>query len=333
MMTKIYETAYDVVVCPRSYCTDYSHRSHHYSRPLIRMLSLTSSVLQAVRPERPTLYNQETKKFGIVAQPHKAWMVWQRLRSQPWFSRAWIVQEVSVNRNVKLIHNGIWYDFKDILAANTVVAGEAVAAGQRDTWDGRLNLHSIACSRQEAATARQPPLTLLTMFRNFQATDSKHKIYAFYGMAADCDSAPAVDYTQPVETRYAEYFIGIGKGFQVLAQAGSNRAVLDLPSWVPDWTVGDGFVRRFDSCYVTEVRPRPFEAGKNLQGTVRLGSSGKTVLLKGILFDRIVEATAPISVLGKGSYAGSAVARHFLDSLETASDLLARSPSSIYPDY
>lgn len=125
-MTRIYETAYEVIVHPGCYCNNATHRAHDHGVRLMKMLSLASSVIQAVRPERPNLERTELEKFGIPDQPRNR--SWQKIRSQPWYQRAWVVQEVLVNPNVRIFLNGSLFKFGDVAAANAVMKVERIDA-------------------------------------------------------------------------------------------------------------------------------------------------------------------------------------------------------------
>ena len=238
LMGDIYKRASRVVVDLGVTCQEKNHfKCRVLPSILIRMLSLTRQVLEAVRPERPALDNREYSIFGIPEYGHQAWSGWRTMRSTPWFTRSWIVQEVTAGREVVVHHNGNTYDWKDLDMANRVTGNEEV---HLKAYIGKMNMTNMG-DLHDAVGMRLPNLlTLMTVFRSLDATDPRDKIYAFRGLAVDRDSSSLPDYSRSVEEVYcdfASFFIKQGYGMQLLVEAGLSRSQRPLPSWVPDWSL------------------------------------------------------------------------------------------------
>ncbi|KAG0649579.1 Heterokaryon incompatibility [Hyphodiscus hymeniophilus] len=123
-------------------------------------------------------------------------------------------------------------------------------------WLNPLNRNADAsCTSKALQMDSLLPLSLLlTKCADFNATDPRDKIYSMLGLASD-DSPRFIrpDYNKDTRTVYTEaahYVLGTKHPLALLGYAGigdrgtsrgtssspASPAVLDLPSWVPDWT-------------------------------------------------------------------------------------------------
>lgn len=152
-------------------------------------------------------------------------------------------------------------------------------------------------TQEDRAASGLSLLELLCRFRESNATDPKDKIYAFRGLAADRDSVPPVHYSHKVEEIYkafARHFVLSGEGLRVIDAAGISRRKLVLPPWVPDWSVSDHVQQYFNTPHTTISRSRRFVAGGSTPQDLRLCPDGTTLLIKGVLFDRILVTAGPL---------------------------------------
>lgn len=237
LMGEIYKRASRVVVELGMTCTNEQHLAcRKFLQALLGMLSLSARVLQAVRPERTSLQSEEYGKFGIPSYGHQAWGAWRTMRSRPWFTRSWIVQEVTASRNVTLLYNGLSFRWEDIHLANGVTAREQVDS---KTYNGKMNIQNMGDLQNTEKGSLPRLLDLLSTFKSLDATDPRDKIYAFRGLASDGDDSPLPDYSKPVAdifVDFASFFVRNGLTGRMLLEAGQHRAVQDIPSWVPDWS-------------------------------------------------------------------------------------------------
>lgn len=300
MMTQIYRNANEVVIHPGSYCLDTAHKTHYYGKYLMKMLSNTARFLKAVKPERPWLRRAELAEVGIQSQYSEhpafiaAWKSWQEMRSLPWYSRSLVVQEVTVNRNVWMVLNGMRFKWRDVASANWTVRDEAVSVDRMDIWNGRRGLAAVEWARRDTDLTGLSLIELLCRFRELQATDRRDKIYAFRGLALDRESAPVVDYRQSVEHIFLDFarcFVRSGKGLQVLAQAGISRSDINIPSWVPDWGFSNPLQHYFNVHTSGSARLKTFHCGGEQKSDVQLGSEGVTVVVRGIFFDKVARVS------------------------------------------
>lgn len=183
------------------------------------------------------------------------------LFSQPWFSRSWVYQEVVLPSKVlclygdetnynswgldswlekmidtmKLDDHNQEVEFVD--SAPTGISPESIE---------RIFLIINAWKALRALLRRNPdgldPILSLSSGRIADAKDQRDKIYSFIGIFNKKDrNTVNVDYsvsnsTAKTFTDFAESYIRSGRGIKLLEHAGIPQRVLDLPSWVPDWT-------------------------------------------------------------------------------------------------
>ncbi|KAL9116045.1 MAG: hypothetical protein Q9227_000413 [Pyrenula ochraceoflavens] len=120
---------------------------------------------------------------------------------------------------------------------------------------------------------------LLPLLRHARATDAKDKVYALISLAMDStvDLFPTVDYARTVREVYitaAIYWLGSGSnvdlGFLNHVQR-DHKAIDNLPSWVPDWSILAAPVISEDRALYVEFKdtgsynfdtPRPSAKGK-----------------------------------------------------------------------
>jgi hypothetical protein len=183
LMGEIYKRASQVVVELGMTCTNDKHLvCRDYLCALLNMLSLTARTLAAVRPDEKGLHTREYGRFGIPSYGYQAWGAWRAMRSTSWFTRSWIVQEVTAGRNVILLYNGQSFRWEDIYLANGVTAREQV---DLKTYNGKMNIQNMDDLQNTDKNDLPTLLDLLSISRTLNATDPRDKIYAFHGLASD----------------------------------------------------------------------------------------------------------------------------------------------------
>ena len=86
-------------------------------------------------------------------------------------------------------------------------------------------------------------LSMLALGWNFEATDPRDKIYGMFGILDDLWCHVPVHYEWTIERVYIHYALQIMATAQSLSilsySSPMHNRVLQLPSWVPDWSVVD----------------------------------------------------------------------------------------------
>jgi hypothetical protein len=180
--------------------------------------------------------------LSVPSPQDTVWADIHQFFQNPWFRRAWVIQEVVLAASVRIVCGNWIVDWNDLLSATQTVDRECrrstTATANVCPWEFYLEL---AQHREwEARQTRWALINLLEPFRYLEASWTRDRLFALLGFASDgADPAFEPDYTIPLEavvTRFAGAFIKQGKVLQLLYRASLGSQPSRFPSWVPDWT-------------------------------------------------------------------------------------------------
>ncbi|KAF2834355.1 HET-domain-containing protein [Patellaria atrata CBS 101060] len=206
---------------------------------------------------------------------HKNWEALKTLLSRRYFSRVWIIQEVAMASNI-IVYCGhdrfTWAELVllvDLLYTNI----PPMFFGIHTEILGLPANHMRAIQKVKMTRADNitPSLyDLLIRHKDFESTDPRDKVYALYGLAG---ISIAPDYSMPAEEYFTRLMVQMileftgkdctlpeneptfrnliyarnfaaglpvsvrGRIMSLLFSAGISKQKLNLPSWVPDWSV------------------------------------------------------------------------------------------------
>ncbi|KAK5136795.1 hypothetical protein LTR08_002091 [Meristemomyces frigidus] len=191
-------------------------------------------------------------------------------------------------------------------------------------------------------------LDLLLMSRGLGATDPRDKVYALLGLGKHDINADYSMSPESVFTDFALQTIGavtdkfasreaaglelsshereVRRAMVLLACAGRQNQKLDLPSWVPDWTVN------------LASRPLIFGLGRRFHaGGSKLGNFDWQydvgLQLSGVLLDTVQAVGTVLLESGNESDARAAITSWWVEAQQIALERIARSPgSTVYTD-
>lgn len=175
------------------------------------------------------------------------------LLQNSWFRRVWVIQELLSARNAKFVCGDeelpYWTLMGPIVALviqglDREVLGPHVVSGK--TWQTIRNLSPIlAYGIRQDVNLRSTLLEWIATCSDRECTDTRDKIFAFRGIATDCDATDwevLPDYTVPFEEiclRFARWCLLKKRDLACLSFAGVSRLQLGShpmqPSWVPTW--------------------------------------------------------------------------------------------------
>ncbi|KAF7540999.1 hypothetical protein G7054_g930 [Neopestalotiopsis clavispora] len=195
------------------------------------------------------LYSKEIHvESGLSPFNHKNWKELNILLQDPWFTRAWIIQEVVVSTEDPIIIHGHHCYSWDRL-------GWAASWMRRNGFFRLPQIPEQLRNVDEVSNIRRSskwPLDALLAATSvkFHATDQRDKVYALLGIAAE---AHVPEYTS--ELLRPDYRLSVEQVYlrtaRFLLQAKRSLAFLirtrdisrqhiydfaDLPSWVPNWS-------------------------------------------------------------------------------------------------
>ncbi|KAI9774149.1 MAG: hypothetical protein M1840_005242 [Geoglossum simile] len=206
-------------------------------------------------PRKNTIFPDQFEGVGLPPNGNRAWTTISEFLARPWFLRVWIIQEAVCARKLTFVC-GSWTMDRGMLLYAVQLGGVhalPLCGGSiskfAEARNGRTNIELIfeLLSGSLASDRKSLVPSLLDVARRSKhqkATDPRDNIYALLGLSNE-DSVPGLqpDYTEPVADtfhRFATYFVNIGEGARLLIEAAHRPGSdLELPSWVPDWSVHD----------------------------------------------------------------------------------------------
>ncbi|KAF2204554.1 hypothetical protein GQ43DRAFT_146464 [Delitschia confertaspora ATCC 74209] len=286
--------------------------------------------VDALKKEHP-LDPRFTQKLGVVPPSGGDWRkCWENYfdfcRRRQWFSRVWVVQEVTLAHNITLLCGSQELAWSNVQTFSMLmvrmgwaahVGKNVVDAFGRAAGDetSRLWLLRYELDRQAEYinTSEEAPeklkwyryfQKLLLECRPFNATDPRDKIFALLGMAKKAlpigmELPIKPDYStsstaQSVYTSTASILLKEIPRLENLSHLDSKlpeKRLPDLPSWVPDYT--------------QTLLPSPFTVIRDAENAfdccpleilpdLPCSISGKILEIKGAEFDTIVELAPPM---------------------------------------
>ncbi|CAI4213716.1 unnamed protein product [Parascedosporium putredinis] len=152
--------------------------------------------------------------------------------TQPWFSRTWIIQEVTLAKRARFMFEGNVFERDDLDA----VLDRRTLSEHPERMQELLSSQDTLYQQQQNDSLKMVQLT-----RDFAATEAKDKIYGLMALMPEYDQGAMGPYSQPLATlfrRFAALHVRYGRAVSMLDSAGIQRRRIHeyLPSWVPDWT-------------------------------------------------------------------------------------------------
>ena len=181
-----------------------------------------------------------------------SWRAVDKLLHRPWWSRAWIVQEATANRELTRIVCGsrsiglnVLDGLRDIyfaVATQSPPPGFEFLSRDRTSFDTVLNINSFALARRRLPGGR-PLLQLIADIRPSQATDLRDKLWCMCGFAIDANTSvisPSVArclLASQLYISFAVWYLSTHQDLEIFGHCAVNAENgLGLPSWVPDWS-------------------------------------------------------------------------------------------------
>lgn len=265
LMSEIYSSAQRVVVW-LGVEDEYTQRAYALMDALARI-----TINQRRRIDPYSLNSTETVALlgDCAAAPY--WDALSHFFRRKWFTRAWVIQEVILARSASVHCGSFSIPWSSVASVSDVLA--------TTSWTNRLRLQDEQAGRSYYSlpakidavrrTYNDDPdqvlLYSLIRARSFRTTDPRDKVYALLGIEKRSlarrilppEISPAIDTSTPlrphalfpdyfrsartVYTEAATYILSVSSDLLILAHAeGSDfRSIPGLPSWVPDWSVGE----------------------------------------------------------------------------------------------
>jgi len=273
----------------------------HTEEAFALIRALTSLSRASRKPITPENIGSEALRniLGELASDH----VWNSLRQfwrRRYFGRAWIIQEVVLAKKVLVqcgrhtinwaqLAEASWF-FTITSWARFMKSGTPEAIAQTHS-NHDLPLYINANTRLKQLDGCHTLLISLIRARRFECSDPRDKVYAVLGLAEDYTKTkprlqPIYENNSVLNTyiRTAVQILEDAEDLLLLAHAeGQNfRSTEDLPSWVPDWSVGKGLGLGL-------IGYKRFAAAADLPRKLTINESNNSLALHGVLLDEVVQ--------------------------------------------
>ena len=193
-------------------------------------------------------------KSTACEHPSPKWLALRNFLRRPWFERLWIVQEIIMASGEMILlcgNSSITWDTLAEVVVTIETNGlsrlilQSIDEGGGDSYAPGGLLNTACVHAMKNMRNMQQPIDLqfaLIYCLRFKATDPRDKLFALLGLATDADDPvlhPNYRATVcEVFTASSRYMMTANKSLRILhiAGIGWSRQILDLPSWVPDWS-------------------------------------------------------------------------------------------------
>ncbi|MCJ1320932.1 hypothetical protein MMC15_006273 [Xylographa vitiligo] len=285
MMRSIYTTAETVLVWLGP---DHEKEAEHAKSLIMAIIPLVSvdgenDVIEK-KMHFPT--NEALTEHGLPPRDHPQWDALVHLTRLPYFTRVWVVQEVSVALKVSMIWGEIEFDMLDFRSAISWASSNNCSFSTdvepaKDSKPGLDAAPFMVVNRPSGSL-----LQLLARTEACQASDPRDKVYALLGLVDDhLDNIlllPKADYTKPLALVYCHttrYIISLTQSLEVLCYNVSPSSPEEsFPSWMP----------RFDQGMIDPWRLyEEHEACGSTSATIRETGEEQLLLLKGVRIDEV----------------------------------------------
>lgn len=247
---------------------------------------------------------------GVKTTMCLCWKELQALFRRDWFSRAWVVQEAALSREVLIVCGEYSISWSQLLIALQCVPSIPI----RPLGGVPLPSHMVVIEklRQELADGQSSLEKILLRNSNCKATNPVDRIYAFCGLIGQPELEElgllVPDYGERGPSWNGEKAEGLFKGLckkvtvNILNRSGTldllsgpvgnPKARPDWPSWIPDWEAEN----RPRCLALDQLSFNAARGERSPQGVV-FGDAEALLGLEGFVFDR-VEAMS--NVVDKG---------------------------------
>jgi hypothetical protein len=199
-------------------------------------------------PQLPPIPENWIEGLPPVQDP--VWWSIQNLFEREWFSRVWVIQEVVLATELKLICGNYEIDWEDLIKAVELSLDDQGGPLPRGCVLRQITasfnpVHTLGLTKRafenKSLSKHFKLLSLLDIFTHSKSTKPCDKLFALLGIASDANAtAFDPDYSSTIEVilrRFSQEFIRRGHAAELLYRAGSSKSV-SFTSWIPNWIAG-----------------------------------------------------------------------------------------------
>ena len=281
LMQDIYRNAARVVVWLGKESVDSSMAFQLLSQ--INALQDSSNVWEWEEP----LQTQHLTDIGLPEPSSLVWRALDALCWRDWFTRVWIIQEVTLAKEVMVACGNDQISWRAFEACAKFILQHSLVA-LTDVDPKRIVKLANFRAFQVGKGRRDQLLILLTQARDSYATGNRDKIYAILGLATEDDRITLnADYLKSVDeiyTSFAAVSMERYRNLDVLNAVQCHLYSLNskLPTWVPDWEV-----HPVSRSFVLDSGFPNMSASNNSQPIVSFSQNNRILFATGVLVDTL----------------------------------------------
>jgi hypothetical protein len=225
------------------------------------------------------------------------------IRTRPWWSRAWVIQEISTPSRYPV---ALWcgqarFNLDQIIRINFALLFTSVETS--NLYNSRVILfeHLKHIRKDSSRCGLLNLKNLLKACWSYGATDPRDKVYAILSLTPyEQHEGLLPDYSVPAEELYhrlAMHVINHDSNLEFLSFCDPGR-YLQTPSWVPDWSVwkGCGELSRPKAWMLPSESV--YHASGKRAARIAFSSNNQRLILEGFEIDVIIEASKTRSPFG-----------------------------------
>ena len=242
---------------------------------------------------------------GLPDHASSAWKALDSLFWRPWFTRVWVIQEITVARDAMVLCGSLRCQWSEVQTTAKLVADHSLTAVTGVDPARAIKLMILANQFRQGLPHLL--LKLLSQAQDAYSTDGRDKIFALLGIAADAEySLLKPDYKLPlveVFTKLTRRLIERDRTLDILSavedhgfRSKRNRKEdqklgeeswwlpkdAQLPHWVPDWEV-----HRPSSSFLMHPAFGSMRASGTTEANCDFSNDSCALCIRGLLFDRV----------------------------------------------
>lgn len=216
---------------------------------LIRQL-VSAKKAQDTKKDTRFYYQMSSKgqrEYGLPYALDSSYKAFPALLEREWFTRVWIIQEVAVSKKVTVMCGSREISWDDFITAIDYATTIVIPGINANTTNFQRIIQLAVARGSVEKKLEQSLLSLVILYRNFNATDMRDKIYSLLGVAQEFGPDALrihPDYTIKASEVYRNFTVSVleqGKTLDILSvpRVSKPSKIYQLPSWVADWSVSD----------------------------------------------------------------------------------------------
>ena len=213
---------------------------------LVQHLNTAEDLDKIAGIQSRNLWDLDQHHYGLPLTTARVWYDLFDVLRRPWFTRAWVIQEMAVSSNAVVICGHATVRWTDLHRAIEYMAVSGLAQTFGPEALQRLSIMAYTHHRFIDGF-NQYPVQILMRHRQTQALDPRDKVFAFCGLFNQPDLSKSVyqpDYRNGALDVYKRLAVGLlthDQNLDILSipRVETGSKVPNLPTWVPDWSTSD----------------------------------------------------------------------------------------------